>query len=79
MFYRFSVRLGAHDLRKETEETRQDIPIARSVRHPQHIPNTRTNDIGILKLVRDVQFSGKLLKRLFCLIFILVLKLSNCR
>lgn len=51
-------RLGEHDLRNGDDGAHQDIPIARAVGHVSHDPVWKLNDIAILHLERDVEFSG---------------------
>lgn len=51
-------RLGERDLRTEDDGPHQDIPIARSVAHEQYDPVWKFNDIAMLHLERDVEFSG---------------------
>lgn len=51
--------MGAHNLRTDDDGTYQEIPIARSVKHPRYEPNLYLNDVAILHLVRDVEFSGR--------------------
>ena len=63
IFYKFTenrhVRLGAHDLTKDNE-SQQDIPIASSLTHPDYNWQEKTNDIAILTLEHEVEFTGKL-------------------
>lgn len=58
------MRLGEHDLRTD-DGGHQDIPIARTVTHEEFDPNIKTNDIAIIHLERDVEFSGKIFIFLF--------------
>lgn len=50
------VRLAEHDLTDE-DTTHKDVQVIRSVRHPYY--DTYVNDIGILYLEHDVEFTGK--------------------
>lgn len=52
-FERHVARLGEHDLRTD-DGLHEDILVARGVKHP----NPAINDIGIVHLERDVEFSG---------------------
>lgn len=52
-------RLGEHDLTRTDDSPHQDILIARSVAHEYHEPSLKLNDIGILHLQHDAEFSGK--------------------
>lgn len=51
-------RLGEHDLRTEDDGPHRDIPIARAIAHERHDPVWKLNDIAMLHLERDVEFSG---------------------
>lgn len=54
------VRLGSvGNTTTTTDGGHQDIQIARFVSHPQYEPNMKINDIAIIQLVRDVEFSGE--------------------
>lgn len=53
-------RLGEHDLNSTDDEPHRDYAIARSVAHEHHEPFHKINDIGILHLEEDVDFSGKI-------------------
>ncbi|XP_035204544.1 proclotting enzyme-like [Stegodyphus dumicola] len=52
-----SVRLGAHDLRKEREPGAVDVNVESVRRHEQFDPRTYRNDIAVLKLTRSVPFT----------------------
>lgn len=54
--------MGEHDLRNEDDGPHQDIPIARSVSHEHYNSATFLNDIAMIHLERDVEFSGELSK-----------------
>lgn len=56
------MREGAYSLSTAVDEYSQDILILRAMKHPDHEPNMKLNDIGILTLDRDLAFSGKLEK-----------------
>lgn len=62
------MRLGEYDLRTD-DGAHQDIPIARSVTHDDFDPNIKTNDIAIIHLERDVEFSGKIFTKFLFLQF----------
>ncbi|XP_034938087.1 venom protease-like [Chelonus insularis] len=55
----YIVRLGDLDLNDSVNDGASpiDIPIDRSIIHPEYSPKHYTNDIGILRLEQDVQFS----------------------
>lgn len=55
--HRRVVRLGAHDLRTD-DILQQDMLVARSVPHENHEPNFKINDIAIVHLLGDAEFSG---------------------
>lgn len=55
------VRLGEHDLGTD-DGTHQDIPIARAVPHEKYDTVNYFNDIAMLYLERDVEFSGEFRK-----------------
>lgn len=56
---RYFVRFCEHDLNRTDDGIHQDIVVAHAVKHEQHEPNLKFNDIGIIHLERDVEFSGK--------------------
>lgn len=53
------VRLGEYDLSQNSTLT-EDIEIKRFVTHPEYDSKNQFNDIAIVHLVRDVEFTGKL-------------------
>lgn len=53
------VRLGEYDLSTKSTVT-EDIGIKRFVSHPEYNSELQLNDIAIVHLVRDVEFTGKL-------------------
>lgn len=59
-FPRKFVRLGEHDLRTTDDGPHQNIPIVRSVKHPQQYSYYKLNDIAVLHLELDVEFSGEI-------------------
>ena len=54
-----SVRLGEHDLDSEKEIV-QDIDILSITKHPKFNRRDKTNDIAILQLQNDAEFSSEL-------------------
>lgn len=56
---RIFVRLGEHDLRTTEDAPHKDIVIHRSVPHKEFDPELKLNDIAIIYLSRDVEFSGE--------------------
>lgn len=54
---RIFARLGEHDLR--ITDAHQDIVIDRTVPHKEFDPEMKLNDIAIIYLKRDVEFSGE--------------------
>lgn len=57
------VRLGEYDLSQNSTLT-EDIEIKRFVLHPEYDSKHRINDIAIVHLMRDVDFTGKLEKQI---------------
>lgn len=52
------VRLGEHDLSSHDRGSPEiDVAIERFIRHEQYNKESRENDIGLIKLIRDVEFS----------------------
>ncbi|TMW39898.1 hypothetical protein DOY81_015022, partial [Sarcophaga bullata] len=51
------VRLGEHDLSKDTETKHVDIPVVRTEKHPNYNARNGHSDIAILYLERNVQFT----------------------
>lgn len=72
------MRLGEYDTRTTADGPHQDLEISRTAPHKKYNNKFFINDIGLLFLVRDVYFNGKLLhlnfvvrvKRKFSLCFI---------
>ncbi|XP_055910857.1 uncharacterized protein LOC129945223 [Eupeodes corollae] len=54
------VRLGEHDLSRDDEVNHIDIPVVKTLRHPQYDKNDGHNDIALLYLDRNVKFSDKI-------------------
>ncbi|XP_054733566.1 venom serine protease Bi-VSP-like [Anastrepha obliqua] len=52
------VRLGEYDLSTDAETRHEDIRVAQKERHPNYRTANGRNDIGIIWLERDVQFSN---------------------
>lgn len=53
------MRLGEHDTDADEDEKRVDIDIDRVETHKNYNNATKINDIAIVRLVRDVEFTGK--------------------
>lgn len=53
------VRLGEHDVTTNTDGPVQDIRVVKITSHEQWSPSVLANDIALLTLERDVDFSGK--------------------
>ena len=51
-------RLGEHDVRAPDDGIRDDVTIIHSERHENYNSNSKVNDIAMLYLERDVEFSG---------------------
>lgn len=65
-FFRKNVILGEHDTRSESDCTRDrcadpivNVPVEKFKMHELFNISTRANDIAIIRLKRDIQFSGK--------------------
>lgn len=58
-FLRTTVRLGEHDLGSESEVNTVEIPVVKVAKYPQYTTKDGHNDLAILYLDRDVDFSGK--------------------
>lgn len=54
------VRLGEHDTTTEEDGKHIDVPIARAEKHANYTILTRINDIAVILLAQDVEFTGKL-------------------
>ncbi|KAG4065841.1 hypothetical protein HA402_012519 [Bradysia odoriphaga] len=52
-----TVRLGEHDLGSETETETVEIPVVKVARYPQYTSKDGHNDLAVLYLERDVDFS----------------------
>lgn len=52
------VRLGEYDTRLEGDGQHIDIDIHRIKKHPNFFPYLMVNDIAVVRLVRDVDFTG---------------------
>lgn len=50
--------MGEHNLERTDDSRHQDIPVARSVPHEHHEPSLKLNDIGMVHLQYDVEFTG---------------------
>lgn len=50
--------MGEHDV-NATDESHQDIKVAHAVGHSEFDPTFKDNDIGIVYLEHDVEFSGE--------------------
>lgn len=53
------MRLGEHDLGSESETDPVDVPVVKVAKYPQYTTKDGHNDLAILYLERDVDFSGK--------------------
>lgn len=58
------VRLGEYNTTARTDENRVDVPIERIDKHEKYTDVPKLNDIAIVHLSHDVEFTGKL-KNLF--------------
>lgn len=56
---RHFVRLGEHDFKRTDDGIHQDILVSHAIKHEQHEPNLKFNDIGIIHLTHDIEFSGR--------------------
>lgn len=54
------VRLGEYNTTARTDENRADIPIKSVEIHEKYIDIPKLNDIAIVHLLHDVEFTGKL-------------------
>lgn len=68
------VRLGEHDTTTEEDGKHIDVPIARAEKHEKYTILTRINDIAVILLAQDVEFTG--CRNLFLLSFFFVC--PNC-
>lgn len=53
-------RLGEHDIRTEDDGPHQDVKVVHTESHGNYIRRQGLNDIGILYLERDVDFTGRI-------------------
>lgn len=58
-FFRTTVRLGEHDLGSDRETYTVEVPVIKVAKYPQYTTKDGHNDLAILYLDRDVDFSGK--------------------
>lgn len=65
---RIFVRLGEHDTTRNSDGPHQDVIVTRVQKHWGYNIHLKINDIGILYLERDVDFTGKLI--LFFVLFL---------
>ena len=54
------VRLGEYDISRTDDGTHQDMEIFRVFPHRKYVRTPKINDIAIVLLYRDVEFTGKL-------------------
>lgn len=54
------VRLGEHDIATEDDGATDDVEIAHVVPHPEYDSELQLNDIAIVHLKHDIEFTGKL-------------------
>lgn len=59
------VRLGEHDTYEFEDDQRVDIDIDRVELHEHYVKTPKINDIAIVYLAHDVEFTGKLTLNLF--------------
>lgn len=52
------MRLGEHDLSIESDVDPVDVPVVKVAKYPQYTTKDGHNDLAILYLERDVDFSG---------------------
>lgn len=55
-----TVRLGEHDLSTDSEANHIDVPVVKVLRHPQYNRTDGHNDIALLYLDRNVEFTEKI-------------------
>lgn len=70
------VRLNEYNTTARRDENRVDVPIKRIDIHEKYIEVPKINDIAIVHLMHDVEFTGKLKDNhcpLFCGIFSMIL------
>lgn len=56
---RVFVRLAEHDLTINSDGPHQDVIVSSVMTHNQFIPKDKINDIAVLYLQHDVDFTGK--------------------
>lgn len=57
--FRFSVRLGDHNLYDEKDMKKSiDVKVKKSTKHDNFKPRTYENDVAILTLEKPVEFNG---------------------
>lgn len=66
-FKRTAVRLGEYDISTTEDGKHETILVDRAVGHKQFRRGVGINDIGIVYLVEDVEFTGELQSVLLCL------------
>lgn len=52
------MRLGEHDLSSESDTYTVEVPVVKVAKYPQYTTKDGHNDLAILYLERDVDFSG---------------------
>lgn len=57
--FRTIVRLGEHDTTTESDGLHQDLKVEKFFMHRHYDSFDKLNDIAILSLERDVEFTGK--------------------
>lgn len=91
-YFRDSVRLGEWDynvtddcipnqMNQECADPVKDVKIDQEIPHAFYSPNSKSNDIGLLRLVEPVQFTGKLFlmtSYIFKVIVFILLRLDSC-
>lgn len=55
------VRFAEHDIGTQSDGPHEDIPIYKAIKHGQHNDDSKVNDIAMIYLERDVEFSGEFL------------------
>lgn len=58
LFERDIVRLGEHDMSTTDDGAHQDIRVCNADKHEQFNDDLNINDIAMITLVRDVEFTG---------------------
>lgn len=62
------MRLGEHDVSTTTDGKHKDIDIVHAVKHEQYIKNAGIDDIAMVWLKKNVEFTGKREMTLFYLL-----------